>query len=812
MGDSKPGVSLLFAVGLVSAASLAYEVLLIRLLSIIQWHHFAYMIISLALLGYGASGAFLAIYREKLQTHFAIAMTVNMVAFGFSAPASFAAAQTIPFNPDEILWAPVQSLYLFGLYLLLAIPFFFAANVIGLSFYRYKNHIAAVYAWDLIGAGIGSAGIVVLLFMLFPEKILTLVGAMGVAAAILSVTGFSAFSVKTKIRTILTTVAVSAAVFAMSIRIEPNISPYKGESQLLRIPGTEVVDRRSGPLGLIDVVESRKTPLRHAPGLSLNTTDEPPDQLAVFTDADNMTAITRYDGQPGRLSYLDQTTSSLPYHLKALNRVLILGAGTGSDVLQALSRGVSAIDAVELNPQVVDLLENRYAEFSGGLYRRPGVNLHIGEARGFVAASRNRYDLIALSLLDAFGASSAGLYSLSENYLYTEEALQSYLRHLKPNGYLGITRWIKMPPRDTLKLLATAVAACKALHWDHPERRIALIRSWQTGTLVVKNGYFDHRELDDLKRFNEARSFDAAYYPGIDESQVNRFNILQQPYFYQAATALLSSPKDEAKRWLSAYKFNLEPATDDRPYFFHFFKWSSLPEILSLLGRGGMSLLESGYLLLLATLIQALFAGVLLILLPLRLGKKKLCRSGSSENRRRVLLYFLCLGLAFLFVEIAFIQKLILILHHPLYAVTTVLSVFLVAAGGGSLISEKLFRNRGHSAIVVVVTGIALLCLSYVFGLALLTPLLLQINLGMRLLCTVLIIAPLGFLMGMPFPLGLNSLGQKAAELIPWAWGINGCASVVSSVLATLIAMQFGFNALILCALLLYVGALFNFP
>ncbi|MGZ8927936.1 MAG: spermine/spermidine synthase domain-containing protein, partial [Methylobacter sp.] len=589
----KPGFSLLAAIAITSASALAYEILLMHLFSIIQWHHFAYMIISLALLGYGISGVFLALNRDRLIGHFPLVIMTNLLLFSFSAPACFLLAQQIPFNPAEILWAPVQVLYLCGIYLVLTLPFFFAANVVGLSFYRYQQQVSSIYAADLCGAGVGSVGIILLLFMLFPQKILTVLTLAGVLAALIVSYAFREQHADMKPWIIFSLIIGVAIAFAPAESIRLNISQYKSRNQLLQIPGTRIIDRNSSPLGLLNVVESTVTPLRHAPGLSLNATTEPPEQLAVFTDADNMTAITRYNGHPETVSYLDQTTSALPYHLKQLADILILGAGTGSDILQANYHAVKHIDAVELNPQVIDLVKVKYADFAGHLYSSANVELHVGEARGFVATADKTYDLINISLLDAFGASAAGLYSMAESYLYTEQAIQDYLRHVSPNGYLSITRWIKMPHRDEPKLLATVINALKQASVQPPGLQIIMIRSWQTSTLLVKNGVITREEISRLKQFCNDRSFDPVYYPGISAQEVNRFNIQQQPYLYQAATALLS---DQGKAFIEDYKFNIEPATDDKPYFFHFFKWRTLPEIVSLLGSGGIFLLESGYL------------------------------------------------------------------------------------------------------------------------------------------------------------------------------------------------------------------------
>ena len=465
------------------------------------------------------------------------------------------------------------------------------------------------------------------------------------------------------------------------------------------------------------------------------------------------------------------------------------------------------VDLVELNPQLVELLRQDYAEFSGGLYDLDQVNVYIEEARGFLAGNTNRYDLIQVSLIDSFAASSAGLYALNENYLYTVEALEEYLAHLTEDGHLAITRWVKLPPRDALKLFATAVEALRRSGVDDPNVRLMMIRSGQTSTLIVKNGHLTEQEIDDAIRFSEARSFDLVYYPGMAESKANRFNILPEPLLYRGAQALLSEFPDVL---LENYKFNITPATDDRPYFFYFFKWRTLPEILSLRGRGGVPLLESGYLILIATLLQAVVISVLLILLPVW----KTVPHGSV-NRRRVVVYFGALGLAFLFLEIAFIQRFLLFLHHPVLAIAVVLSGFLLFAGFGSACAGRwMLRYAPKKIVASAVATIAVLGFVYVFALpALVFEPLIGAPTAVKLAASVVLIAALAFPMGIPFPLGVARVGERSPTLIPWAWAINGCASVISAVLATVLAIHFGFTIVVVGAILLYLlaAAAFDF-
>ena len=797
----------IISVGLVSAAALGYEILLMRLFSIIQWHHFAYLIISLALLGYGASGTFVALSKTYLLRHFTLAYWLNLILFGVATVVCYLATQAIPFNAEEILWDWQQSVYLLTIYLLLSVPFFFAANGVALALTRHSKEVARIYAADLLGAGLGSLGIVLLLFTVFPVAALKYLGALGLFSAFVAVC-----ELKSNRRSLYVTALLGTLLLlALPIEwLELNISPYKGVSQTLRISGTHIVKERSSPLGFLTVLESPVIPLRHAPGLSLTSTAPIPKQLGLFTDSDALTTIDQNPrGQP--LAYLDQLTSALPYYLMDPKHVLILGAGGGAGVQQALNHQVQRIEVVEINPQVIELVRNDYAEWSGRLYERKGVRVHISDARAFIRRSEGQYDLIQLNLQNSFGASAAGLHALSEDYLYTVEALQDYFGHLLPGGYLAISGWIKLPPRDVLKLYATAVSALRGLNDLPPHRQLVLIRGWQTSTLLIKNGPFTDREIAHLRAFCKARLFDVAWYPGMTVSEANHFNILKQPYFFQAASALAG---DNADIFIDRYKFDIKPVTDDRPYFFHFFKWSVLPEILVLRGQGGIPLLEAGYLVLVATLLQALAISIVLILIPLWVVRKQRKHTESTISRTRLVIYFSAVGLGFLLVEIAFIQKFILFLHHPTYAIATVLTAFLLFAGAGSACTQSIKNRLGPMAQH---TGKVVACIVVIGAIymILLTPLLSSLTLShmvQRTFATIMLIAPLAFCMGVPFPLGLARLAEETPRFIPWAWGINGCASVISAVLATLLAIQFGFTVVILSALFMYVIAALTFP
>ncbi|MFT7824704.1 MAG: hypothetical protein ABXS92_08070 [Sulfurimonas sp.] len=789
-----------YSIALVTAAALAYEILLMKLFSIVQWHHFAYMVISLALLGYGVSGTFIALYRERLLSNFPAAFVVNLFLFGATSISSFLLTRQIPFNAQEMFWDLGGILWLLAYFLLLALPFFFVANAVGLALSYFKAEVSRLYAADMIGSGIGSLSILILLFWLYPASILQAISSVGFLAAVLA---SYELGIKPK-KAALLLLFVFLPFILPGKFTELNMSPYKSLSRALQVKDTRIIEEHTSPLGLITVVESPAIPFRYAPGLSINSDTEPPAQLGVFTNGDGMSVITRYPDSIEGLEYLDYQTSALAYHLNRPESLLVIGAGGGSDVLQAIYNRAEHIDAVELDSQLVALVKERYADYAGNIYARADVDIHIAEARGFISGSKKEYDLIQLVLVDSFGAASAGLYALSENYLYTVEAFRQYLRRLAPGGYLSISRWIKLPPRDSLKLFATAIEALRQEGIKAPGESLVLIRSWQTSTLLVRNGTFSHEEIKSLKAFCEERNFDLAYYNGMQESEANRFNILEEPYFYLGASAMVDPGQRD---FPDRYRFDIRPATDDKPYFYHFFKWETLSEIFSLQGAGGLYLMEWGYLILVVSLMLALFASVVLILLPL-VSYQKVQAGSNAFGKTGTVLYFFALGLAFLFLEIAFMQRFILYLSHPIYSAAIVLSSFLVFAGLGSGYSKHLIEKKGSSgAVRSAVLAILVLGILYLLSLEKLFEYLIALPYLVKTAVAILLIAPLAFAMGIPFPAGLVLLGKESPSLIPWAWGVNGCASVISAILATLFAIHFGFAAVTLLALLFYLAA-----
>jgi spermidine synthase len=789
------------AISLVSAGVIGLEVLLMRLYAIGQWHHFATMIISIALLGFGVSGTFLALAREWLMARFLKAWQLNAITFGLTAAFGYALARNFPINPFELAWDPAQGIVLLWTYLVLMVPFFCGANCVGLAFMRFSGQVGRVYRYDLVGAGAGAAAVIGLLFLLPPEQVLRGLMTLGFLAAAVAQLG-SDESERYKRVAVFVVCGLLVALVEPGANFAPRLSPYKDLSLALNAPGARVVEEHSSPLSQISLVYNERVPFRPAPGLSLNGPAPPPAPFALFADGNARAVLPNIEGGAASLAYLDYTPQALPYHLLRRPSVLILGGAGGAAVLLARRHGASSVELAEPDAEVIRLLRGRLAPSIGQAYDPARTTVYVTDARGALGVAGSGYDLIQLAVAGGAG----GFGALRATYAYTVEAFEGYLGRLDPGGLLAVTGPLELPPRHALKLFATALAALEGMGAAVPAQQLALIRGLRSATLLVKKGQaFTPKELAALRRFAQARAFDLAYAPGMARAEANRFNLLDAPELYDGAQALIGPGR---AAFIADYKFDLRPAVDDRPYFFDFFKWRALPELLALARQGAMPLIEWGYLILLATLVQAGLVSVVLILLPLFIWR----RAGvPARGRGRVLVYFLALGLAFLFVEIAFIQRLTLFLGHPLYAVAVVLAAFLVFAGLGAGLSPRLARRLPEggrvSALDLAVFAIAAIALAYLALLAPVTEFLVTLPPEAKLPLSLLLIAPLAFFMGMPFPLGLARLGAEAPGLVPWAWGINGCASVVSALLASLLAIGLGFSAVVGLAVALYLLA-----
>ncbi|MHC4359767.1 MAG: spermidine synthase [Planctomycetota bacterium] len=635
----------------ISAATLGLQIVLIRALSIAHWYHFAYLVISTALLGFGASGTMIAVAQKFFLRHQKSSMWVFAAAMAFLTPVTFLLAQMLPFDQLQLVWDARQLIYLAAFYLLFFLPFFCAGACICIAFTTAAEKAHHLYFFNMVGSGLGVAVFVALMYGCRPEQLLLLASALTLLGAFILACRMSASFIIATIACGLVTFALFAPHGAIPLKI--NISENKSLVYYTSLPDSKTVTTGYSPLARLDIV--RAPAIRYLPGLSIGYAGTIPDQALLVSDADGISTLNRFD-HPDELRCYGYVTSALPYHLFSGPRVCIIGAGGGSDVAQALSLGAAEITAVEMNRQIIGLLKGRFSDMVSNIYNHPTVKAVVAEGRNFLQTTNDRFDIIQISLLDSFAAAAAGLYSLNESHLYTVEAIGKALDRLTPGGLLSITRPLKTPPRDTLKMVATIAQALRSRDVKTPGEHIIVIRSWATATVIASALPLQPPLIEMAREFCRQRRFDLVYLPGIQASEVNRFHLLDEPFYHNAVTSILG---DRRQEFYKNYVYNIRPATDNRPYFFDFLKLRAIPHMIRSFAGKWLPYSEWSYFILIVTLIQAAIVSFLLILLPLFLAKPiKTIAAGKTS----VCGYFLLLGFAYMFLEMAFIHKMTLLL------------------------------------------------------------------------------------------------------------------------------------------------------
>ncbi len=781
---------------LISVATLILEISLTRLLSVAQWYHFAFMVVSIALFGFGASGTLLSVFPRLLDKGLDHLTTYSSALFSVACIGSFVLVNQVQFDPFRLAWDPLQVAYILVDYLVLSIPFLLGGLCITSAMSKMAENVNKLYFSNLLGSGLGSMIVIILFPLLKGSGVFAFASFLGGVSALIF--SLNLAKKRTKIVIGVWLMVMFLLTFNFQQLLPIRISPYKSLPTALRYPGSRLLETEWNAFSRVDVVESGY--VRYAPGLSLQYSKLLPSQLGVTVDGDAFNAITKYDGAKSSLEFTGFLPTSLPYHIQPHPRALVLGAGGGLSVMTAIYHNASSIVAVEVNPIIVDLVRSRYREFTWDIYGLEEVSVEVSESRSFIRGSRETYDIIELSMTDSPTASSTGIYALSENYLYTTEAFEDCYAHLSEGGVLSVTRWLLPPPREDVRVVSLAISALENQGVDSPEDHIAVIRSWSTVTLLVKKGELSSMDLAAIREFCRERRFDIVHIPELDPSEVNVYNKFPEPYYYQLVHEMLYSA--DRAGFYRGYLFDIAPVTDERPFFFHFFKWDRLGETYESLGGKWQPLIEGGYLVPIV-FVQALLLSLVFIFLPIR----RFRGDSGVACRWRLLAYFLCLGLGYMFIEIALIQRSILFLGHPVHAVSVILFSLLVSSGVGSYLSGGL-KLRGGRVLAPIIISVCLLASAYPLLLRSMFLALLDRPISIRILSLLLLVAPLGFVMGMPFPMGVRLLNELGAELIPWAWAVNGCASVLGSILPVIIALSFGFSAVVFLASFTYLVGL----
>lgn len=744
----------------ISASALAFEITLTRIFAVQQFHHFAFLVVSLAVMGFAASGSLLT-FRPTGH-----ALGRLSLAFSASILLAYLIINYLPFDSYSIAWDPLQIWVLIVYFLASGAPFLFAGWVIGAQLRAQPQEAHLTYASNLAG----SAGGVVL----------GLLGLGAVGGTLLSVAlGLLAAGVLSRTRHFrLSSTAAALLIGSLAIRppgqLELQLSPYKPLSLASQAPDAVQTISRWGPTTRVDVVESASTHV--FPGLSLNADLELPEQVALFIDGDGPLPMTA--PSPQLAEYMP---ASIAYRLRPAASALLLQPGGGLEAQVALGAGVGQLHIAQDYPLALELMIGPYAPATGDLYSDPRVDLLPRPSRGALRAGGDVYDVVDFALSDPFRPVTSGAFSLSEDYLLTLESLGDAYSRLSPDGLLVITRWVGTPPSEAARAWATLV---QALGDSAPDDRLVAFRGMRTATMLASKRSFSSLELATIRSFLEQNAYDPIWLPDLRESELNRFNRLPEPIYHELFSELLERPEQT----LVSYDFNLRPPTDDRPYFFHYFRWRQTPSVLATFGTRWQPFGGSGYFVLLAllALVSALAAALLLI--P---------RFAGRGGRGPGMSYFALLGIAYLMVEIPLIMRFTLWLDRPALALGAVLFTVLLGSGIGSRLSP----DRSLRAVIAALVALLLVG---VIGIPALISATLHWTLPWRLALALVTLFPPSVLMGIPFARGL-ALIDKAG--IPWAWAINGAFSGVSGVLTAILLLDFGFRASLALGALAYLCA-----
>lgn len=770
---------ILYSIGLLSAAIIAFQLALMQLLSIVQWYHFAYMVISVALLGFGAAGSVLVFLSKKLLPRLSWWLCLLMTGSGISMALVITIAQMPAVRFDAyLLFADYSQINrLLVTYLLFFIPFFLGALAIGLIFIAYVDHIGKIYFANLLGSGLGGILALSVAGLFAPGQLPVLIAVLPVVAAMLVFPSGRRLS--------------SAGIVALAIAVlawkwfhpSPLVpSQYKDISKTMLLPATKITLERSSAYGLIQMVTSPA--LRYAPGLSLTAATTGTVKEAVFVNGDWFGVVIARQGADTPF-VLDQTTLALPYVMSERGRVLILRAGTGIDAAHARSKGARHITAVEPNAAIFSLLKNEWGM---------DITASTLEPRTFLSMDTARYDLIVLPMVGTFGG-SAGLYALHEQFSLTTEAFHAMWDKLRPGGAISVSSWMDYPPRNPLKLLATMVAMLDAAGIKHPQQHIAAIRSWGTITFVLSRAPLQQREIWNIRQFCTGMLFDPVLFPGLRPGERAQHNQLEDTLFFDHMDRIFSSARE---RFYADYDFNIRPATDNQPYFSQYIRLGRLQHLATFFGSRSLPFFELGYLLVVTTLAQITVVSFILIILPLffRMGWK------GGSRKSGILLYFGGIGLGYMFVEMVFIQHFTLYFGHPVYAASVVITSLLIFSGAGSYVAAYFLRRPKRLPwVFLLIAGILLI---YAFILAPVLRYTIHWALPYKAVMVLMLTGPLAFLMGIPFPAGLSRIAKTGTAATPWAWGVNGCTSVISTALATIVAVEAGFTWVMILSAMAY--------
>ena len=847
--DLHPTPFLYLSVALIAGAVIALQICIMRIFSVGSWAHFGSLVVSLAMLGFGLTSAIMCIAKDWFERRWRGVAATALMLFGPLTVASNLIAQQVPFNAIFLISDPTQKWRLFANFILYMLPFLAGAVFLGTVFLKAHKVFGRVYFADLTGAGLCGLLFLAAMYVVAPDNLIIVPLLLWFAG---SAFWFAALRPRagTAALAIVALFAISAH-FALPPLLDIGklaVSDYKGVSYARKFPDSQRVYESASPFGYLEVYASSY--LHFAPGLSDNAGFNLPEMpsnayLGLYIDGDGPNGIIR-NLPAQQTAYFRFLPMVYPYLIKSAPDTFVVQFGGGISTAVALRSNSTSVTVAEGNPAVLRAFrtDSGLRDFTGDMLNHPKVRVIDYDGRLYLAYTRNRYDVIDLSLADSAGLSNPGGFAIVEKFSYTREAMLAYMRALKDGGVLSVTLWNKEePPKSVLKLYATMAAAARELDAERMAQSFFVAASYlSTATVLYKRGGFTPAEIETLRAHTRAMSFDEIYYPGLTYDEAQTSNVLDgykdqifsegEPPEKEPEPSGATPPDTPGERppdrtsslvpatimgqlawhhlirggWdgiAANYVFDSRLLTNNRPYFAAYVKPRDLPRVTD---RLEILQDEWGYLLLWATLFIAAATALSLVLLPLIFGWRTIF--SHNPGKFRTIVYFACLGAGYIMVEVGLISEFILALSNATVSASILITGMLVFSGLGSFVSER-WLDRARTVMPGIFVAIGALLIGYGLFLDRALDWIGTFPYLVRLLLCFALIFPPAFLMGFPMPVAMTSLGRLGKHhMFLWAWGINGCFSVVGAAVVPLVATSFGLTAVLMVAGFAYLLAI----
>ncbi|MBN9221131.1 MAG: hypothetical protein J0I79_24555 [Mesorhizobium sp.] len=855
-----PRVPHYLAVGLIAGAIIALQIAVMRVFAVGSWSHFGSLVVSLAMLGFSLSSVVIFAGKGWFDRHWQGAATGALLLIGPLAVGANLIAQTVPFNAIFLVSDPQQKWRLLANFLLYLLPFLAGAFFLGIVFLKSRTAFGRVYFADLTGSGLAGLVVLVSLYLFAPETILVVPLLLWAAGSILWFAAFGAWK-SAVAGVVVAALSIAAYLMLPGLTGIPDIavSQYKGVAYARNFPDGKRIYRSISPFGDLQVYASSY--MHFAPGLSDNAAFGMPEvpantYVGMYRDGDGPEGIMR-NLAPAEQVYFRYLPMHYPYVIKEKPKTFVVQFGGGISTQAALNAGSTSVTVAESNPMTLRAFRDPILkDVTGDILAEPRLKVIDYDGRLFLANTSERYDVIDLSLADSVGLSNPGGFAISEKYAYTHEAMLSYMHALADGGVLSVTLWNKEePPKSVLKLYSTIAEAAKAFDPQGAANDIFAVSSYlSTTTVLFKRGGFSEAEVKTLRDYTKSMSWEEVYYPGMEYDGSGAQKVLDDyraSIFGSGQDATLTPPVDATapgnpdcdptapadptldacaggnagpqvlpatelqrmtwhalltggwEKLAADYVFDTRALSNDQPYFAAYVKVADLGKTLD---RLDLFQDDWGYLLIWATLGIACITAASLVLLPMIFGWRIVF--SRSRGKLGTILYFACLGLGYIMVEVGLISRFTVALANPTVSASVLISSMLVFSGLGSLFAERIF-DRARTLLPVLLLAIGALLLLYGYYLSPVLDWIGAYPYAVRLLLCFLLVSPPAFLMGMPMATAMTWLARLGKEhLFVWAWGINGCFSVIGSAAVPIVATSFGLSAVLQWSAIAYLIAI----